>query len=111
LADLNIVDFDEESVTLRWAKPHNDGGKPISNYIIQKKARLISSCLSFLALLTSNTILFKVYLYLLIMIIIIIISKSQLSFMFVFFLFVNLNSVCSKEMFCQDKKNAVLAHL
>ena len=35
--DLNIVDFDEESVTLRWAKPQNDGGKPISNYIIQKK--------------------------------------------------------------------------
>ena len=35
--DLNIVDFDEESVTLRWAKPQNTGGRAITNYIIQKK--------------------------------------------------------------------------
>jgi len=35
--DLRIVDFDENSVTLRWAKPVNDGGRPISHYVIQKK--------------------------------------------------------------------------
>ena len=33
----NIVDFDNKSVTLRWAKPKDDGGRPISHYIIQKK--------------------------------------------------------------------------
>jgi len=32
-----IVDFDNKSVTLRWEKPKNDGGRPISHYIIQKK--------------------------------------------------------------------------
>jgi len=33
----SIVDFDNKSVTLRWAKPKDDGGRPISHYIIQKK--------------------------------------------------------------------------
>lgn len=37
-----IVDFDENSVTLRWAKPVNDGGRPISHYVIQKKGSVIS---------------------------------------------------------------------
>merc|ERR1719447_1242807 len=32
-----IVDFDNKSVTLRWEKPKEDGGRPISHYIIQKK--------------------------------------------------------------------------
>jgi len=32
-----IVDFDNKSVTLRWDKPKEDGGRPISHYIIQKK--------------------------------------------------------------------------
>jgi len=32
-----IVDFDNKSVTLRWAKPKDDGGRPITHYIIQKK--------------------------------------------------------------------------
>ena len=32
-----IVDFDDKSVTLRWGKPANDGGRPISHYVIQKK--------------------------------------------------------------------------
>jgi len=32
-----IVDFDNKSVTLRWDKPKQDGGRPISHYIIQKK--------------------------------------------------------------------------
>ena len=35
--DVNIVDFDENSVTLRWNKPSTDGGRPITHYIIQKK--------------------------------------------------------------------------
>ena len=35
--DVNIVDFDENSVTLRWQKPSTDGGRPITHYIIQKK--------------------------------------------------------------------------
>ncbi|XP_071750036.1 twitchin isoform X1 [Lepeophtheirus salmonis] len=33
----NIVDFDNQSVTLRWQKPSDDGGRPITHYIIQKK--------------------------------------------------------------------------
>merc|ERR1711981_1353311 len=32
-----IVDFDNKSVTLRWSKPKDTGGRPISHYIIQKK--------------------------------------------------------------------------
>merc|ERR1711963_35803 len=32
-----IVDFDNKSMTLRWAKPKDTGGRPISHYIIQKK--------------------------------------------------------------------------
>ena len=32
-----IVDFDNKSVTLRWTKPKDTGGRPISHYIIQKK--------------------------------------------------------------------------
>ena len=32
-----ITDFDNKSVTLKWAKPKDDGGRPISHYIIQKK--------------------------------------------------------------------------
>jgi len=32
-----IVDFDNKSVTLRWDKPKNDGGRAITHYIIQKK--------------------------------------------------------------------------
>ena len=31
------MDFDNKSVTLRWAKPKDTGGRPISHYIIQKK--------------------------------------------------------------------------
>jgi len=32
-----ITDFDNKSVTLRWSKPKDTGGRPISHYIIQKK--------------------------------------------------------------------------
>lgn len=33
----DIVDFDNKSVTLRWEKPRDDGGRPITHYVIQKK--------------------------------------------------------------------------
>ncbi|QQP56543.1 Uncharacterized protein FKW44_001237 [Caligus rogercresseyi] len=33
----DIVDFDNQSVTLKWQKPSDDGGRPITHYIIQKK--------------------------------------------------------------------------
>lgn len=32
-----ITDFDNKSVTLKWDKPKDDGGRPITHYIIQKK--------------------------------------------------------------------------
>jgi len=32
-----IVDFDNKSVTLRWNKPTDTGGRPITHFIIQKK--------------------------------------------------------------------------
>jgi hypothetical protein len=32
-----IVDFDNKSVTLRWNRPMEDGGRPITHFIIQKK--------------------------------------------------------------------------
>lgn len=31
------MDFDNKSVTLKWHKPLDDGGRPITHYIIQKK--------------------------------------------------------------------------
>ena len=31
------MDFDNKSVTLKWDKPKDDGGRPITHYIIQKK--------------------------------------------------------------------------
>ena len=34
-----ITDFDNQSVTLRWGKPSQDGGRPITHYVIQKKDR------------------------------------------------------------------------
>ena len=35
--DPQIVDFDNQSVTLRWSPPADNGGRPITHYIIQKK--------------------------------------------------------------------------
>lgn len=32
-----IADYDNQSVTLKWEKPKNDGGAPITKYVIQKK--------------------------------------------------------------------------
>lgn len=34
-----IVDYDNQSVTLKWVAPEKDGGAPIEKYIIQKKDR------------------------------------------------------------------------
>ncbi len=31
------MDFDNRSVTLRWLPPADDGGRPITHYVIQKK--------------------------------------------------------------------------
>ena len=51
----SIVDFDNKSVTLRWAKPKEDGGRPISHYII-----LLFSCTLEHALLFSFLIWIRV---------------------------------------------------
>ena len=32
-----ITDFDNKSVTLLWNKPVDDGGRPITHFVIQKK--------------------------------------------------------------------------
>lgn len=32
-----IIDYDNKSVTLKWKKPENDGGRPISHYTIEMK--------------------------------------------------------------------------
>lgn len=48
----NIVDFDNKSVTLRWEKPRDDGGRPITHYVIQKKDKFGGW---FDALVTDNT--------------------------------------------------------
>ena len=35
-----IVDFDNKSVTLRWNKPTDTGGRPITHFIIQVTCRV-----------------------------------------------------------------------
>lgn len=32
-----IADYDNQSVTLTWAKPESDGGRPITHYTIEMK--------------------------------------------------------------------------
>lgn len=39
LQSLEITDYDNECVNLKWTKQENDGGAPIEKYIIEKKAR------------------------------------------------------------------------
>lgn len=34
-----IMDYDNQSVSLKWTAPKNDGGAPIEKYIVQKKDR------------------------------------------------------------------------
>lgn len=35
-----IIDYDNQSASLKWAKPENDGGRPILNYIVEVKDKL-----------------------------------------------------------------------
>lgn len=35
----NIMDWDRDHVDLQWAEPKNDGGAPLSEYIVQKKEK------------------------------------------------------------------------
>lgn len=32
-----IEDYDKDFVKLKWDKPENDGGSPITGYVIEKK--------------------------------------------------------------------------
>lgn len=32
-----IADYDKDFVTLKWKKPANDGGTPVTGYVIEKK--------------------------------------------------------------------------
>lgn len=34
---LEVVNLEKDSVTLRWKKPKSDGGSPIINYILEKR--------------------------------------------------------------------------
>lgn len=36
----DIIDFDNKSVTLKWAKPEEDGGRPITHYTVEMKDKL-----------------------------------------------------------------------
>lgn len=41
--NLEIDDWDVDRVDLKWAAPKNDGGAPISGYVIERKEKLHSS--------------------------------------------------------------------
>ena len=32
-----VVDYDKDRAEIKWAHPVNDGGSPITNYIVEKK--------------------------------------------------------------------------
>ncbi|PSN48991.1 hypothetical protein C0J52_03867 [Blattella germanica] len=36
----DIIDYDNKSVTLKWAKPETDGGRPITHYTVEMKDKL-----------------------------------------------------------------------
>jgi len=40
---LEIEDWDVDRVDLKWAAPKNDGGAPITGYVIERKEKLHSS--------------------------------------------------------------------
>lgn len=42
-SDLQIDDWDVDRVDLKWTAPKNDGGAPITGYVIEKKEKLHSS--------------------------------------------------------------------
>lgn len=35
--DVEVVDWDKDHADLKWTKPENDGGAPITGYIIEYK--------------------------------------------------------------------------
>lgn len=37
--DVEVVDWDKDHADLKWTKPDNDGGAPITGYIIEYKVR------------------------------------------------------------------------
>jgi len=41
-----IIDYDNQSVTLKWTAPEKDGGAPIEKYFIEKKDRYLSTIIN-----------------------------------------------------------------
>jgi Fibronectin type III domain. len=39
--NVEVVDWDKDHADLKWKKPENDGGAPITGYIIEFKVKLI----------------------------------------------------------------------
>jgi hypothetical protein len=35
--DVEVVDWDKDHADLKWTKPENDGGAPITGYVIEYK--------------------------------------------------------------------------
>lgn len=35
-----VTDYDNQSISLKWAAPNNDGGAPIQKYIIEKRIKI-----------------------------------------------------------------------
>lgn len=35
----DIIDYDNQSVTLKWTHPEKDGGRPITHYIVEVKSK------------------------------------------------------------------------
>lgn len=35
--DIEVVDWDKDHADLKWTKPENDGGAPITGYVIEYK--------------------------------------------------------------------------
>lgn len=39
--NVEIVDWDKDHADLKWTKPNNDGGAPITGYVIEYKVNII----------------------------------------------------------------------